>query len=114
VPSVEPIFESLKEMKRQDIHVEVTNLVVPKTGDSIERIGDLAGWICKNLGEDTPFHLLRFHPDYNMVNIASTEINTLEKAYSVSQEVGLSFVYLGNVPGHRFENEVFALLKDCP
>jgi pyruvate formate lyase activating enzyme len=104
VPSVEPIFESLKEMKRHDIHVEITNLVVPKTGDSMERIRELAVWIRDNLGKDTPFHLLRFHPDYKLTDIQSTSIATLEEACKVSREAGLNYVYIGNVPGHPYEN----------
>ncbi len=104
VPSVEPIYECLKEMKKQSIHIEVTNLVVPKMGDSMERITELAAWTRENLGEDTPLHLLRFHPDYNVNTIPSTEIRTLEKAYETARESGLNYVYLGNVPGHRYEN----------
>lgn len=104
VPSVEPIYESLKEMKRHGIHIEVTNLVVPKIGDSMETIGELASWIRENLSADTPFHLLRFHPDYRMDHIPSTEIRTLEEAYETAREAGLNYVYLGNVPGHRYEN----------
>lgn len=104
VPSVEPIYESLKEMKRNDVHIEITNLVVPKIGDSIEKVRDLAKWIKDNLGEDTPFHLLRFHPDYQLTTIPSTSIETLEKAYAAAKSAGLNFVYIGNVPGHPAEN----------
>jgi pyruvate formate lyase activating enzyme len=104
VPSVEPIFEALKEMKNQGVHIEITNLVVPKVGDSQERIRQLASWIKDNLGKDTPFHLLRFHPDYSLAEIPSTSINALEEAYKISSEVGLNYVYIGNVPGHRYEN----------
>jgi len=94
----------LKEMKRNGIHIEITNLVVPKIGDSIERIRELAAWIRGNLGEDTPFHLLRFHPDYQLTNIPSTPIETLEKAYAAAKNAGLNYVYIGNVPGHPAEN----------
>lgn len=104
VPSVEPIYESLKEMKRNDIHIEITNLVIPKMGESIERIKQLAAWIRDALGKDTPFHLLRFHPDYQLTTISSTPIETLEKAYSAVKEAGLDYVYIGNVPGHPHEN----------
>lgn len=104
VPSVEPIFEALKEMKRNDIHIEITNLVVPKIGDSMEKIKELAGWIKSNIGKDTPFHLLRFHPDYQMTTIASTPIKTLENAYITAKNEGLNFVYIGNVPGHPSGN----------
>ena len=55
VPSVEPIYEALCEMKKQGIHIEVTNLVVPDIGDSKDRLKDLATWICENLGADIHF-----------------------------------------------------------
>jgi pyruvate formate lyase activating enzyme len=104
VPSVDPIFASLLEMKRHNIHVEITNLVVPNIGESLERIRELATWIRDNMGKDTPFHLLRFHPEYKITHLASTPIATLEKACDVSREAGLTYVYIGNVPGHRYEN----------
>lgn len=104
VPSVEPIFEALKEMKRNNIHVEITDLVVPKSGDSIERINQLAVWIRDAIGKDTPFHLLRFHSDYKLTTVATTPIETLEKAYVAAKDAGLSFVYIENVPGHPCEN----------
>jgi len=104
VPSVEPIYEALKEMKKQDIHVEITNLVIPRMGDSMERIRELALWIKDNLGEDTPFHLLRFHPNYGLTEVPSTPIKTLEQTCEAARETGLNYVYVGNVPGHRYEN----------
>jgi pyruvate formate lyase activating enzyme len=104
VPSVEPIFQALKEMKRNDIHIEITNLVVPKSGDSIEKVKQLAAWIKDALGRDTPFHLLRFHPDYQLTTIPATSIETLEKSYVAAKDTGLNYVYIGNVPGHTCEN----------
>ncbi|MCS7124110.1 MAG: AmmeMemoRadiSam system radical SAM enzyme [Candidatus Bathyarchaeota archaeon] len=104
VPSVAPIFECLKEMKRRGIHIEITNLLVPKIGDSIDQIAKIAEWIKEAIGEDTPFHLLRFHPDYKLMDIPSTPIQTLEKAYAAAKSAGLNFVYIGNVPGHPAEN----------
>jgi pyruvate formate lyase activating enzyme len=104
VPAVAPIFEALKEMKRTNIHIEITNLVVPKSGDSLERIKELATWIKDAIGKDTPFHLLRFHPDFELTTIPSTPVETLEKAYMSAKEAGLNYVYIGNVPGHPCES----------
>jgi pyruvate formate lyase activating enzyme len=104
VPSVAPIFEALKEMRRNNIHIEITNLVVPKSGDSMERINELAVWIKDALGKDTPFHLLRFHPDYELTKASSTPVETLEKAYMTAKDAGLNYVYIGNVPGHACES----------
>ncbi len=104
VPKVSPIYDALKELKLQGVHIEITNLVVPKTGDDMGKIRDMAKWIKNYLGKDTPFHLLRFHPDYKMTTVLATPVETLEHAYMVCKEVGLNYVYLGNVPGHPSEN----------
>ncbi len=104
VPSIEPIYEMLKELKLNGVHIEITNLVVPKIGDSMERIKAMAVWIKDYLGKDTPFHLLRFHPDYKMTTTIATPMETLEKAYMISKEVGLNYTYIGNSPGHPAEN----------
>lgn len=104
VPDVEPIYECVLELKKRDVHIEITNLVVPKYGDSLEDVRALAEWIRDKLGRDTPFHLLRFHPNYRMVDLPSTPVSTLEKACEVAMEVGLRYVLIGNVPGHRYEN----------
>ncbi len=103
-PSVEPIFESLKEMKRKKIHLEITDLIVPKYGDSIEDAKKLAGWIVENLGQETPFHVLRFHPDYKLLDLPSTPIKSIESIVKVARDAGLKYVYGGNVPGHLAEN----------
>ncbi len=106
VPSVEPIYESLKELKLQGVHIELTNLVVPKTGDSIDRIRELAKWIKNYLGKDTPFHLLRFHPEYKMTTIPATSVKEMEQAYLTAKNQGLNYVYIGNIPGHPGENTI--------
>lgn len=104
VPNVEAIYEALKELKLNGVHIEITNLIVPKIGDSMEKIKQLAIWIKNYLGADTPFHLLRFHPDYKMTTLPATKVEDLEKAYMTAKNEGLNYVYLGNVPGHPSEN----------
>ncbi len=104
VPDPEPIFETLLEMKRHGIWVEITNLVVPEHGDDPEDLRRLAGWVAENLGEETPFHLLRFHPDYMLRDVPPTPVETLEKLAKIAQDEGLKHVFIGNVWGHPLEN----------
>jgi pyruvate formate lyase activating enzyme len=104
VPNVEPIYECLKEFKLQGVHIELTNLVVPKSGDSLERIRALAKWIKDYLGPDTPLHMLRFHPDYKMTTTSATSVQDMEQAMLTARNQGLHYVYMGNVPGHPGEN----------
>ncbi len=104
VPNVEVIYEALKELKLSGVHIEITNLIVPKIGDSLQKIKEMATWVKNYLGKDTAFHLLRFHPDYKMTTIPATSLETMEKAYMTAKEAGLNYPYLGNVPGHPSEN----------
>jgi len=39
-----------------------------------------------------------------MMDLPPTPIPTLEKAYKIGKKAGLKFVYLGNVPGHEYED----------
>ena len=104
VPNPEPIFESILAMKDNGWWIEITNLVVPIYGDKGEDIRRIAKWIIENLGPETPFHLLRFHPEYMMLDVPPTPISTLEKLTSIAEEEGLKHVYIGNVPGHPKEH----------
>jgi len=104
VPDPSPIYEALIEMRKQGWWIEVTSLIVPLVGDRVEDTLKLAEWIAVNLGEETPFHLLRFHPDYLMQDIPPTPVETLEKHAEVAKKAGLKHVYIGNVWGHPLEN----------
>lgn len=105
VPSADPIFESLLEIKKKTkIHIEITDLVVPQVGDSLLAARKLSKWVYDNLGPQMPIHFLRFHPDYKMMEFPSTPIKTLEAHHSIAKEEGLEYVYLGNVPGHKLEH----------
>jgi pyruvate formate lyase activating enzyme len=88
------------------MHVEVVTNVVPTMNDDDEQLKNIATWIRDNLGELTPWHVTRFHPLYEFTHLSATPISTLEKAYQIGKEAGLKFVYLGNVPGHEYENTV--------
>jgi len=105
VPSAEPIYDALIGLKRGGVFIEITDLIVPvPEGDSIEDIGKLASWIVENLGEDTPMHLLRFHPDYKMLDTPWTPMETLKAGWRAAKDAGLKYVYLGNVLDKKYES----------
>jgi pyruvate formate lyase activating enzyme len=104
VPDAEPIFETLAEMRRRGIWVEVTDLVVPEVGDDLEKARWLVRRVIDILGPDVPIHFLRFHPDYNLQHLPPTPVETLERHVEVAKEEGARFAYVGNVPGHRYEH----------
>lgn len=105
IPSADPIFQTLIEIRdKTKVHTEITDLIIPGVGDNIEEARKLSKWLYDNLGPDVPIHFLRFHPDYKMMDIPSTPVETLEKHHSVGKEAGLKYVYIGNVPGHPLEH----------
>jgi len=105
VPDPKPIFDTLLEIRdKTKIHVEITDLIVPKVGDNLEYARKLSKFIYDEFGPEMPIHFLRFHPDYKMMDYEPTPVKTLEKHYQVAKEEGLKYVYLGNVPGHPWEH----------
>ena len=104
VPDVEAVFHAMAELKRKGVFVEVTDLVVPRYGDNLDQARKMIRWIVENLGPETPIHFLRFHPDYKLVDVPPTPVETLEKHAQIAFEEGMKYVYLGNVPGHRLES----------
>jgi pyruvate formate lyase activating enzyme len=104
VPDVNPIFASLKQMKRQRIFLEVTNLIIPQIGDNIEQCRKLAEWINTEIGSEVPFHVIQFFPSHQLTELPMTPVSTLEKCMDEARKAGLRYVYIGNVFGHTSEN----------
>ena len=105
VPDPKPIFDTLIEIRdKTKIHVEITDLIVPKVGDNLEYAKKLSKFVYDEFGPEMPIHFLRFHPDYKMMDYEPTPIKTLEKHYEIAKKEGLKYVYLGNVPGHPWEH----------
>ena len=105
VPDPQPIFDTLIEIRdKTNIHVEITDLIVPQVGDSLEHARKLCKFVYDEFGPEMPIHFLRFHPDYKMMEFDSTPVETLEKHHKIAKEVGLKYAYLGNVPGHPLEH----------
>jgi pyruvate formate lyase activating enzyme len=99
-----PVLETLKILKREKIHLELTTLIIPTKNDEMSTLREMCLWIKKELGNDTPIHFSRFYPLYKLKSLPPTPISTLEKAREVALSAGLEYVYIGNVPGHVSEN----------
>lgn len=99
-----PVIETLTILKKEKIHTEITNLVIPTENDDMASIHKMCLWIKNALGPDTPLHFSRFYPLYKLQSLPPTPVSTLEKARSAALSAGLEYVYIGNVPGHEGEN----------
>ena len=96
-------YEAVKRTARLcmelNIHLEITTLIVPGMNDDPDTVRDIAIFIRDELGKKVPLHLSRFHPHYKMLEAKPTPIETLVQAKKVAEDVGLHYVYMGNVPG---------------
>jgi pyruvate formate lyase activating enzyme len=98
---LKPVLRSIRQIAKSGTHLEIVNLVVPTLNDSDEMIGELCDWVLGELGPDVPVHFTRFHPDYQLVNLSPTPVETLERARNTALAKGMHYPYVGNVPGHE-------------
>ncbi|MCD6499581.1 MAG: AmmeMemoRadiSam system radical SAM enzyme [Deltaproteobacteria bacterium] len=100
---VAPVLDMIRLMKEKNIWVEVTTLVVPGLNDSDEHLGRVAEFVA-GLDPDIPWHVSRFHPDYEMADVPATPPATLERACRIGEAAGLHYVYTGNLWGDDYES----------
>lgn len=95
---LKPVLNSIREMKALNIWVEITTLIIPDQNDTEKELTDIARFIAE-LDVKIPWHISRFHPDYNFMNSKSTPLNTLDIAFDIGKKAGLKYIYIGNVLG---------------
>ena len=100
---VEVVWRNVRESKKLGMHVEVVNLVIPGVNDREEQLRELARRHLREAGKETPLHFTAYYPAYKF-DAPPTPVSTLERAHKIAKSEGLEFVYMGNVPGHPYEN----------
>lgn len=98
---LKPVLNTLKILKANGVHLEITTLVVPGYVDDVDLLKRMCDWILTHLGPDYPLHLLRFFPRYKLRRLAPTPVATLTRMRNKALKAGLHYVYIGNVPGHE-------------
>ncbi len=99
---LEPVLKAIKLMHEAGIWLEITTLIIPGQNDSTEELTQAAKFIA-SVDKNIPWHLSRFHPDYQMADLPPTPLKTLKKAYQIAKNAGLKHVYLGNVAAKEME-----------
>jgi len=95
---------TLKRLAKAGLWTEVVTLLIPTVNDSEAEVRALARFVRDEVGKETPLHFTRFHPTYRLTNLPPTPVATLERSREIALAEGLSFVYVGNVPGHPGES----------
>jgi pyruvate formate lyase activating enzyme len=95
---LQEVLDTLVYLHRDtDVWLEITTLLIPTLNDSEAEVRALSEWVGKELGPDVPLHFTAFHPDWKLTSLPPTPAATLRRARAIAREVGLHYVYTGNV-----------------
>jgi len=99
----EIIWRNAHVAKEIGMHVEMIHLVVTGINDNKMKIECLIKKHLDILGPETPLHFTRYFPAYRYFK-PPTPTDILEFAYKEARRQGIYYPYIGNIPGHPFEN----------
>lgn len=93
--SLEPVKETLKQIRQAGKHLEVVNLVIPGLNDDDASFTAMTKWIAVELGKDTVFHISRYFPSHRLT-IEATPVSSIHKLLRLAEKE-LKYVYSGNI-----------------
>jgi len=99
---LEPVKSSLKQVARSGKHLEVTTLIIPGQNDDEKEMAHQTRWMADELGNETPFHLSRYHPTYKRDSPSTPEVS-LKRLYDIASK-NLKHVYMGNTASDEGQN----------
>ena len=98
---IEVVKKNIKEFNKK-IHTEVINLIIPEVNDNPDEIRALCEWL-KEVDKTIPLHFTAYYPAHKFTK-PPTPLETLIKARNIGLDVGIEYVYTGNIPGYEGEN----------
>ena len=106
-----PVLDAIKYYYKKGVWLEITTLIIPEENDSVEELKKIAQFIA-SIDKNIPWHISRFHPDFEMTDKRVTPLKTLLTAYHIGQIAGLNYIYLGNIKSNEFEHTVCPNCKE--
>lgn len=97
--TVNQVLHCIKKAHDLGIHVETRTNIIPGKNDNVEEYYQIARWIRDNLGKDSPWHITRFFPAYQLKHIPATPEESLFMAQEQAEKVGLTNSYVYNDKG---------------
>ena len=89
---LKPVKDTILMISKHKRHLELTHLVVTGLNDEDEQFEEMVKWIGGELGPDTPLHLSRYFPNFELENKA-TPLTRLLHFYELASSY-LHYVYL--------------------
>ena len=100
---LQPVLDSIHLYHQLGVWVEVTTLIIPGVNDSDDELRQIAQFIY-DVGSEIPWHVSQFFPMHKMRDLQRTPVHTLHRARQLGLEVGLQYVYEGNIAGEGIDS----------
>lgn len=97
-----PVKKSLKIIRQEGVHLEITNLVITGLNDKEREFREMVQWISQELGSETVLHLSRYFPRHKASH-EPTPASVLLNFKQIAEEF-LDYVYLGNIVTGKNQN----------
>lgn len=93
--SLSPVLQCVREAVDADVHVELTNLLIPGLNSDEASVMRLVAWMVSQGYQHIPLHLTAYHPSFKTTIPPITSEACLRNAY-VCASKQLDHVYIGN------------------
>ncbi|MDD5728021.1 MAG: AmmeMemoRadiSam system radical SAM enzyme [Victivallales bacterium] len=94
---LKPVLAAIEKLYRLGKHIELTNLVIPGSNDSMAMIDAFLDWVENTLDKKVPLHFSAFFPAHRYHQSPRTPRETLYKIKAHVQSRNFPSVYLGNI-----------------
>ena len=95
------VLDNLKAIhegkSRYNAHLEITTLLINGLNTDEDHIKSICSFVLDELGPEVPLHFSRFFPMHKMNDKSPTNIEYLLRAKEIAIDMGLEYVYLGNM-----------------
>jgi pyruvate formate lyase activating enzyme len=94
---LDPVLNSLRQIRKSGIHLEITTLVIPGHSSDPKMLEQLASFIASDLGANVPWHVIPFYPEisWKMQETPPTSIEAIDAAHEIGRRAGLYYIYAG-------------------
>ena len=97
--TVEQVLHSIRTAHELGIHVETRTNIIPGKNDDPDEHYAIARWVRENLGVNSPWHITRFFPAYQLADVPPPPNQCREAAAEQGRRAGLAHVYVYNDKG---------------
>jgi pyruvate formate lyase activating enzyme len=95
---LQPVLDTIQRLYEMEFWLEIVTLLIPGFNNSDDELQRLTEFLA-SVSPDIPWHVTAFHKDYKMTDPGNTTAEMLLHAAEIGHNVGLRYIYAGNLPG---------------